>query len=634
MAKVLETNDSIENIANAQDVNFFSRIKRGDLVRVFITIIFAVFVGMLEIFVVSKIQLLILATLIGLIYGCWPIIIESYDDLKQRKMSMDLSMLIAIAAAAAIGQWVTSLIITTFVLVADILEDLCMDRGKIALNDLMSFLPKTVKVKNGEKVSSMPLSDVSVGQIIVISPGEQIPVDGIVVDGHSNVDQSRITGESLPVDVVKGATVYAGALNENGALEVKTKRVGKSSSYGQIIETVRKSQADQAPVQHLADKFAAFLVYTAIVGACITWIFTKNLHSAIDVIIVAGACGIAAGTPLAMLAVIARAARNGAFVKGGAYMEALAHIDTLFFDKTGTLTRGTPEVVAVLPMNGVSEEQLLSLAASAELRSEHPLGKALVNSAKAKQLQITSPTSFSSNAGIGVIALVDGLRIQVGNASIVKNSEQINEQMLNKKYQHESIVYVTSEDKFIGKIYLADELRETSFNGIQAIKKLGIHVVMLTGNLSNTANAIAGKLQIDEVHSELLPEDKLGLIDKARNVGSKVAMVGDGINDAPALAHANIGVAMGNGTDLTRDSAQLILVSSNLTDLSTLLMLAKHAQNIVRFNFVGTLIVDALGMLLAAFGILTPILAALIHVISESVFILNSARLLPGRGKK
>ncbi|WP_057874953.1 heavy metal translocating P-type ATPase [Liquorilactobacillus aquaticus] len=624
-----------------QTAPIWARIERDALNRILITVFLALIVIGLEIFVPQQLWAIMGTTAVGLIYGCWPIIIESWHDIRQRKMSMDLSMFIAIVAAAAIGQWVTSLIITIFVLAADILEDLCMDQGKNALTDLMSFLPGTVRIKQTssakkEVIQRVALKEVRLNQIVIISPGERIPVDGTVINGFSSVDQSRITGESMPVEVTAGVFVYAGSVNRNGALEVRAERVGEESSYGQTIAAVQEAQSNQAPIQKLADKFAAFLIYTAIAGAILTWIVTRNLHNAIDVIIVAGACGIAAGTPLAMLASIARAARKGAFVKGGSYMESLAQLDTIIFDKTGTLTLGSPKVTSVVSVDGVSTKRLLQLAASAEWHSEHPLGKAIVAAANENGEKLIQPDSFENKPGQGLTTVIDGHILRVGNAGHLgqdafRGMEEKNTQSTDSG---ENIVYISYDGRFIGKISLADSVRANAAESIAELKKMGLRVIMLTGDRTATAESIAAELQIDEVRAELMPEGKLAAIDAQRQAGHKVAMVGDGVNDAPSLAQADVGIAMGSGTDIARDSSKVVLISSNLGDVQSLISLARRTRRIVNFNFVGTIVVDAAGMLLAGFGILTPLVAAIVHVGSESIFILNSARLIPGKSKQ
>ncbi|GAB3926706.1 hypothetical protein GCM10027613_41320 [Microlunatus endophyticus] len=315
--------------------------------------------------------------MVGLLLGCWPILTEAWNDARERRMSMELSMLVAIAAAATIGAWTTALVITVFVLAAEILKDLSLDRGRDALSDLVAFLPATVRIRDGAAVTPIPLSSVRPGQVVVVPPGAGVPVDGQVVAGRSSLDQSRITGESLPVEVSVGATAYAGSVNQIGALEIRADRVGPDSSYGQIVETVRAAQSSQTPAQKLADRLAAWLVYLALAAALVTFLITRDLRSTISVVVVAGACGIAAGTPLAALAAIGRAARSGAYIKAGSYLEQLSTVDTIVFDKTGTLTAGTLRVTDVRPADR-SEDELITAAAAAEwyssTRSARPSG--------------------------------------------------------------------------------------------------------------------------------------------------------------------------------------------------------------------------------------------------------------------
>ena len=311
--------------------SLWSRIDRGDLARALFVAACAVAVGLGVTWPWARLPAV---AVVGLAVGCWPILAEALHDARQRRMSMETSMLIAIAAAAAIGEWTTALVITAFVLAAEILEDLSMDRGRDALTDLMAFLPETVQVRDGGEVTTARLADVGPGRIVVVGPGGRIPVDGTVVAGRSTADQSRITGESLPVEIATGSEVFAGSINHVGAVEIRAEKVGAESSYGRIVEAVRQVQSSEPPVQRLADRLAAWLIYLALAGAAITYLVTRDLTATIAVVVVAGACGVAAGTPLAVLATIARIARTGAFVKDGAHLEALSAVDTIVFDKT------------------------------------------------------------------------------------------------------------------------------------------------------------------------------------------------------------------------------------------------------------------------------------------------------------
>jgi Cd2+/Zn2+-exporting ATPase/Cu+-exporting ATPase len=320
----------------------------------------------------------------GLLVGGWPILKEALDNLVQRRMTMELSMTIAIVAAAAIGEFFTALVITLFVLVAEVLEGMTVGRGRKAIHDLLGFLPRAVSVRRAGAIRSVSTADLVLGDAVLVAPGGRIPVDGTVLKGHSFVDESRITGESLPVEKTVGAHVFAGSINQSGALEVSTSRIGRDTSYGKIIEAVERAEKSRAPVQRLADRMAGYLVYFALGAAALTFLITRDMRSTISVVIVAGACGIAAGTPLAILGAIGRAARLGAIVKGGVYLETLGRVDTVVLDKTGTLTFGRPEVQRIIPAGGATADEVVAAAAAAELRSEHPLGKAIIACASAE----------------------------------------------------------------------------------------------------------------------------------------------------------------------------------------------------------------------------------------------------------
>lgn len=570
-----------------------------------------------------------LVALIALPIGAYPIFKESVESVLERRMSMELSMLIAVIAAALIGEWITALVIVTFVLVAEILEDLTMDRGRDALTELLSFLPNTVQVMREGQLQTLPLSEVTTNDVLVVSPGGSIPVDGVVVNGQSSVDQSRITGEPLPVDVREGSQVFAGSINQVGALEVRAERVGLESSYGQIIASVQAAQEDEPPIQRLGDRVAAYLVYFALGGAILTYLLTRDVTATISVIVVAGACGIAAGTPLAVLAAIARTARKGVFIKGGAHLESLAQVNTVLVDKTGTLTTGELSVTSVTIAPGVDRSEFLRLLASAEAYSEHPLGQAIVRFAQDAGVTLSLPSMFAYAPGYGIRATVDGVQIAAGNTKLVKDAPTPTDDG-----SIASLVNVSLNGTYAGTVRLADTIRETSAQAVRDLQAMGIRVEMVTGDHPVAAQAVADKLGIRDVHAGLLPREKMAHIEALRTKGDRVVMVGDGVNDAPALAKANVGVAMGGGTGVAREGADVILISSDLNDLVGAVTTAQRARRIIFFNLVGTIVVDLAGMALAGVGLLTPILAALVHVGSESAFILNSARLIPFTSKR
>ena len=569
----------------------------------------------------------------GLAIGGWPIYKEAFENLLARRMTMELSMSIAIVAAAAISQFFTALIITLFVLVAEILEGMTVSRGRKAIRDLLEFLPRAISVRRAGGVAEVDAEELASGDAVLVNPGGRIPVDGTVIAGHSFVDQSRITGESLPVEKTAGSSVFAGSINQSGALEIRAERVGRDTSYGKIIEAVEQAERSRAPVQRLADRLAGYLVYFALGAAVLTYLLTHNITSTISVIIVAGACGIAAGTPLAILGAIGRAARSGAIVKGGLYLEQLGRVDTVVLDKTGTLTFGQPEIRALRPSKGVAPMALLDAAASAELRSEHPLGKTIVGYARAQGRSIAEPERFGYQPGRGIDATVSGERVLVGNLALMREQGISVPDDLARDPKGSSEVYVAREGILLGSVEIADRVRPEAQSAINAIHALGARTVLLTGDARAVAESVAAQLGIVEVAADLLPEDKRAYVQRLVGERRIVAMVGDGVNDAPALVEAQVGVAMGSGTDVARESADVVLLGNNLLKFAETLAIARRTRRIIWANFVGTIGVDTLGIALAAVGLLNPLLAAFIHVASELTFILNSARLLPGKLK-
>jgi heavy metal translocating P-type ATPase len=445
------------------------------------------------------------------------------------------------------------------------------------------------------------------------------------------VEQAAITGEPMPSEKSTGSDVYAGTINQAGTLQVRAEHLGKETTFGKIIEAVENAERSRAPIQKTADRLAGYLVYFALGAAVLTFLITHNLRSTISVIIVAGACGIAAGTPLAILGAIGRAARNGSIIKGGIYLEALGQLDTVFLDKTGTLTYGFPLVSEVRTVAGVSERSLLEAAASAERSSEHPLGRAIVRFAEQQKIQTVDPESFEYRIGRGVLAALRGEPIVVGNRALFEELGIARPEKANATEGTE--VLVARGGHYCGSILVTDQLRPSSSPAVKALTNMGIKVVLLTGDAKAVAEAIGDQLGIIQVYAELLPEQKTAFIADQVKKGRTVAMLGDGINDAPALSEATVGVAMGAGTDVARESADVVLIGNDLMKFVETVRIARNCRRIIFQNFYGTLIVDTIGIGLAAVGLLNPLLAAFIHVASELTFILNSTRLLPPREK-
>jgi heavy metal translocating P-type ATPase len=542
-------------------------------------------------------------------------------------------MTIALLSALAIGQFFTAIVIAFFVLFAELLEGYTVGGGRRAIEQLLNTLPRRVTVRRNGEESELSAEELALGDTIVIRPGERIPVDGVVNKGSSYVDQSSITGESLPVEKTEQSKVFAGTINKNGVLEVSVKRVGRDTTFGKIIQVVEQAEKSKAPVQRIADRLAAGLVYFALAAAVLTFIVTHNLTSTIAVIIVAGACGVAAGTPLAILAGIGSAARRGIVVKGGLYLEKLAEIDTIVLDKTGTLTMGVPAVTGIRAVDGATDRDVLESAAIAEQHSEHPLGEAIVRKARAEQLSVSEYSGLQYIPGKGLICFFAGSKIVVGTRALLEeNGVSFDPKSLENGIKPgETLVFVGRDLRLLGSLTVADRLRDEAIDAVAELKQKGYRTVLLTGDSSEAASSIGDRLGVHEAIGDLLPDEKLQKIRDLLRRGHKVAMVGDGINDAPALAEATVGIAMGGGTDVALETADITLMTSDLSRLVEVLDIAKRCYGVIMFNFWGTIAVDTAGIMLAFFGLLAPIVAALIHVVSELAFILNSARLFRSR---
>lgn len=567
--------------------------------------------------------------LIGLVIGGWPLFEGAWHSILKRRMTMELSMSLAVLAAAYTGYFFVALIITFFVLIAEVLEGMTLERGRRAIRDLMALLPDEVQIRRNGQVITAGIGELTPGTLIVVAPGARVPVDGPVVSGNSFVDESRITGESMPVEKVAGSYAYAGTVNQSGALEIRAERIGRATSYGQILETVEEAERSRAPVQRLADRLAGYIVYVAAGFAAFEyWITGGDVHSTIAVIVVAGACGVAAGTPLAILGGIGRSAQMGAIVKGGVHLETLGKVDTVVLDKTGTLTFGEPEVSRVVAADGTSTQEVLQVAATAEAMSEHPLGKAIVAEASKGGLMPAPVDDFSYEPGRGITASDSEGVIYVGNAGwMLKNNIRV---LPDEDAFESTRVFVAREGRLLGHIEIEDKVRPEAKRAVERLRAMNIDLQLLTGDTVPVAKRVARELGISAVQAELLPADKLERIKAIKANGRTVAMVGDGINDAPALATASVGIAMGSGTEVAREKADIVLLANDLMRFADTVHLARRTRKVIWFNFAGTVTVDVLGIIAAMSGWIGPVEAAMIHTGSELAFILNSARLVPG----
>lgn len=557
----------------------------------------------------------------------YPVFREAAHALMKRRMTMELSMSIAIVAALFVGESFTAQVIVFFVLLAEELEHATVERGRSSISSLLDLLPRTATIKRGEEYVDVNANEVKRDDTVLVRPGARIVVDGVVISGNTFVEEATITGESLPVEKVAGSPVFAGTVNQSGAIEVRAERVGTDTAFGQIVHAVEEAEKTRADIQRVADRLAGYLVMFSLAAAAVTFAITLNVHDTISVVIVAGACGIAAGTPLAILGSIGRAAKLGSIVKGGLYLERLAQVDTVVFDKTGTLTYGKPHVVSVLPVTGQTPHTVLEVAAAAENLSEHPLARAVLDRAAEVGIKPKSARNFAYTPGRGIACDVDGTEVMVGNRAMMVDGGIIGLPRDLARNEHVSEVYVARAGELVGRIHIADTVRPEAKQAVAELKRMGIKSVMLTGDAEPIAKAVAQKLGIDDYLAELRPEQKRDRVRAMQQEGKVTAMIGDGVNDAPALTEAAVGVAVGSATGVALESADIVLIGSDLLRFVSTVRIARQCRRVIYFNFIGTLVVDALGMALAFAGLLNPMLAALVHVGSELAFLLNSARL-------
>jgi len=567
--------------------------------------------------------------------GGYPVYRETLRALKQGHINMEVSMAVAIFASLIVRQFTVSVVITLFALLSEYIETYAVDKGRQTILLLERSAPRLALVRRaGEEVQVDPRSLVP-DDVVIVRDGERVPVDGTIVVGSAFVNQSSITGESARVEKSPGDRVYAGSVDESGLIEVRTEKVGTETVFGKIIKLVEDAENRKAPIQKLSDRLASWLVEFAIGFAAFTFLVTGDVTSTISVIVVAGACGIAAGTPLAIVATLGKAAKKGTIVKGGAYVEEMSRVDTVVIDKTGTLTFGEPEVTDTVGFDGFSELQVLEYAAIAERYSNHPLARAILGKAAELGIKFSEDASSASSsyiAGKGIVCRFNGGQIIVGNDTLMveKNVQfpRVADESLWGGPKGRSTVLIAYRGKICGTIYIADRVRGESRRALEDLRKMGIRTVMLTGDNRTVAQDVAKEVGIDEVHAELLPEEKVSAVERLVAEGHSVAMVGDGINDAPALARANVGIGMGAGTDVTIEEADIVLMTNDLQKIADMARLSRKAYRTIMQNFSGTVAVDGVGVTLAFLGLLNPLLAAGIHVASELIFILNSARLI------
>ena len=553
------------------------------------------------------------------------------------KISSPLLISIAMIAAITTGDLFAAGEVAFIMAIGEILEDKTTEKAKKGLKNLFLLTPKQGRLIENGIEKNIPADEIKVGHILRILPGETIPVDGEIICGETSVDQSVMTGESLPIDKTKGDSVFCGTINRFGAIDIRATNVGDDSSLSKLIKMVAEAENKKAPMQRIADKWASLLVPVALLIAIVTFIITKDITRAVTVLVVFCPCALVLATPTAIMAAIGQATKHGVIIKSGEALEKMGKADTIAFDKTGTLTYGTLSVSDIISLNSrISDNDLLSLAASAELKSEHPLGKAIVAYAKSQNLDLKEPTEFYMEAGKGVFAKLDDTLILCGNERYLTEKnielcEKVKNHLKELSKDGKTSVIVCSDNVCTGIIALSDIIKGESISVIDALSKTGTSSILLTGDNSETADFFAKKTGISNVHSRLLPEDKVNAIRKMQDKGNTVCMIGDGINDAPALKTADVGVAMGAlGSDITIDASDITLMSDDITKIPYLKRLSNETVKTIRISITLSLLINFIAIILSFTGLLTPTTGALVHN-AGSVFVVLIAAFLYDR---
>jgi Cd2+/Zn2+-exporting ATPase/Cu+-exporting ATPase len=562
------------------------------------------------------------------IAGGWQIYRNVIRATFKRKIIAHTLMTVGVIAALAVGEWVTAAIVVIFMRVGDYVEKFTTESARRAVKELTAIAPQTARVERNGMEVEIPVREVMVGEIVIVRPGEKIPVDGEVVNGQATVDQAAITGESMPIEVTSGSHVFAATIAKLGSLRVKTLRIGADTTFGRVVKMVEEAEANRADVQRLADKFSAYYLPIVVAIAALTFLISRNPLSTTAVLVVACSCSFALATPVAMLASIGGSAKRGLLIKGGKYLETLARADIVLVDKTGTLTLGQPQITDIIPLNGLPASEVLALAASAERYSEHPLAEAVRAAARLQNLSLSEPQEFEAIPGMGVRANVNGSLVAIGNRRLIPTAESLPiAQQLEE--QGKTLLFVTHNAELAAVLAAADTLRPEVPTALAELRSLGIkHVELLTGDNERTAAALAEKLGV-EYRANLLPESKIQIVKDFQAKGHTVVMVGDGVNDAPALAQADIGIAMGAaGTDIAIEAAHVALMREDWTLVPEVIRIARRTMGIVKMNLAFTAVYNVVGLTLAAFGILPPVLAAAAQSLPDIGILANSTRLI------
>jgi len=579
-------------------------------------------------------QLPLILAILSLIFGGYPILKSAIKTVLIPDVNVDTLVSIAAIAAISVGAYQEAATVIFIMLLGESLEGLTVGKTRTAIASLIQLSPKTAWVRREGTEIQVPIEEVKAKEVVIVKPGDRIPVDGRIITGCGSVNQAMLTGESVPVEKGIGDRVYCGTINEAGSCEIETTQVAEDTKFAQIKRLILEAQAEKSPIQRVMDRFARYFIPAILICASLTFLITGDILRAITILIVACPCALVLGTPTAVVAAIGKAARQGILIKGGAHLEEMGKLKILLLDKTGTVTKGRPRVVGTHSIDGVEEKEVLYWAAIAEKRSEHPIARAIVEKAEGEGLRIPHPESFQSFRGKGVKVQWDSRTVIVGSPVILRDEgvaipDLIRALLNSREDEGATPLLVAVDGRILGLLSVADTLRESAKAAIDETRKEGISEIwMLTGDSEQVARRIGKELDI-AYEAGLLPEDKVRKVKEWKKRGEVVAMVGDGVNDAPALAAADVGIAMGAvGTDVAIETADIALMTDDLQKIPTLIRLSRKALRVIRENIAFAILFNTLFVILSAQGWITMIIGAVAHQASSLFVILNSMRLL------
>lgn len=573
--------------------------------------------------------------IVATLFGGFQRFIAGFKDIFKRKITVNVFVVIALVATLAIGEFRPAAIIVFIMSVAGALESYTLDKTKKNIQSLLDFTPTMANVRREGGEVSVPVADIQIGDMVVVRPGERIPVDGMVTAGTSSVNQAPITGESIPVEKFHGSSVFSGTLNESGRLEIRTEKIGENTTLARIVHLVQEAQGTRAPIQNLADRFTIWFLPSVLVLAAIAFVISSDIKVAVSVLLVACPCAFAIATPTAVTAGVSNLARRAVLVKGGIFLELGHKIKHLLVDKTGTLTLGRPKLVDIVSFNDKSDTDVLRLACIAEKYSEHPLARSILRAAKEKNIDIPDPDHFTNAAGMGVEAQCDGARLLVGKQSFLQESgvsvsSHVISEVTRQSEQGRTAVLVARNNETIGLLAIADEIRPEVAETIRLLKTMGVErVTMLTGDHPHVAEAVAKAIGVDDFIAELLPDQKQEFVKRVQAEGHVVGMIGDGINDAPALALADVGIAMGTaGTDVAIETADVTLMSDDISRVVDFMWMSDKVLRRIKLNIFFSIIYNAIGLTLGVIGLMTPVIAVIFQEAGCVTVVISSTLLL------